>query len=211
MIDRIRKLLVRFVFKVIPPEYFVHAYNTRRESNNKSLTTSGSTTRFTPTAAVFNMPGKVDKIAVGIGTVVEGDLLVFNYGGSIVIGRDSYVGRNSVVWSGENVTIGDNVLISHNVNISDTSAHEFDHLERADRFRELLVKGHPFDKASIQTAPIVIEDYVWINPYSIIIKGVRIGKGAIVAAGSVVTSDVEPFTMVAGNPARVVRQLEKRN
>ena len=59
------------------------------------------------------------------------------------------------------------------------------------------------------SAPIVIEDNVWIGMYCFIGKGVTIGEGSIVARQSVVTKDVPPFTIVAGNPARVVKKLEK--
>ena len=55
--------------------------------------------------------------------------------------------------------------------------------------------------------PIVIKDKAWIGFNSIILKGVTIGEGAIVGAGSVVTKDVPPYTIVAGNPARIVREI----
>ena len=63
------------------------------------------------------------------------------------------------------------------------------------------------ERGNIITAKIVINDYAWINFNSIILKGVTIGEGAIVAAGAVVTQDVPPFTLVAGNPAKVVKKL----
>ena len=56
-------------------------------------------------------------------------------------------------------------------------------------------------------APIRIEDHVWVGQDAVILKGVTIGKGAVVGAFSVVTRDVEPWTVVAGNPARVVKRL----
>ncbi|MCZ8192279.1 MAG: DapH/DapD/GlmU-related protein, partial [Microcystis sp. LE19-338.1B] len=59
----------------------------------------------------------------------------------------------------------------------------------------------------IQSAPVVIEDHVWIGFNVGILKGVTIGKGAIIGAGSVVTKDVEPFTVVAGNPAKIIKRL----
>jgi galactoside O-acetyltransferase len=55
--------------------------------------------------------------------------------------------------------------------------------------------------------PVKIEDKVWIGFNSIILKGVTVGEGAIVGAGSVVTKDVPPYTIVAGNPARIIREL----
>ena len=68
--------------------------------------------------------------------------------------------------------------------------------------------GHPKEKGNVVTAPIIIEDYAWISYNVSILKGVKIGKGSIVAAGSVVTKDTPPFSIVAGNPAKVIKQLD---
>jgi acetyltransferase-like isoleucine patch superfamily enzyme len=209
MITWIRELLVKLVFKLIPPEYFLEEFERRRLQlkNKEVIIKTGS--QFTRRAQVYNMRKDPSRIVIGQGSLVEAELLIFNYGGCIVVGDNTYIGRDSVVWSGEKVSIGNNVLISHNVNISDTSAHEIDHLQRAERFKDFLANGYPESKASVTTAPIIIDDHVWINPYCIIIKGVSIGKGAIIAAGSVVTKDVDAFTMVGGNPAKFIKALPK--
>ena len=163
--------------------------------------------RFTMTAKVENISKNRDNIIIGENTIIEGRLLTFNYGGKIVIGKNVYVGVGSNIWSGEYVEIGNNVLISHNVNIIDTNSHELNHIERAERYENLIKKGHPKDKASIITGKIIIEDYAWISFGVIILKNVKIGKGAIVAAGSIVTKDVVPYTLVAGNPAIFIKYL----
>ncbi|MFN7691728.1 MAG: DapH/DapD/GlmU-related protein, partial [Bacteroidota bacterium] len=62
-------------------------------------------------------------------------------------------------------------------------------------------------KGNIASKPIVIHDKVWISFNAIILKGVTIGEGAVVAAGSVVTKDVAPYTMVAGNPAKFIKNV----
>ncbi|MDP4201575.1 MAG: acyltransferase [Bacteroidota bacterium] len=164
--------------------------------------------RFTATAKVENISKNRNNIVIGERTIIEGRLLVFNYGGKIQIGKNVYVGAGSQIWSGESVEIGNNVLISHNVNIIDTNSHEIDHIEREERYNALIKYGHPKDKASIVTGKITIEDNVWISFGSIILKNVKIGKGAIIGAGSMVTKDVPPFTLVAGNPAVVIKTLK---
>ncbi len=159
-------------------------------------------------ALVHNMPQKPELISIGKQSHVCGELLVFNYGGKILIGNNAYVGTGSRIWSGESISIGNNVLISHNVNIIDNNAHEIDHIERAEGYKNINLKGYPKEKGSVQTAKIVIEDDVWISFNATILKGVHIGKGAIVAANAVVTKNVESFTMVAGNPAKEIKKLK---
>lgn len=86
------------------------------------------------------------------------------------------------------ITIGKGAKISHNVTIMDGDGHIVEYA------------GY------IPIKPIVIENHVWIGTKATILKGVRIGEGAIVAAGSVVTKDVPPHTLVAGNPAKVIKE-----
>lgn len=164
--------------------------------------------KFTSTASVENISKCKNNIYIGAYAFIRGKLVVFNYGGKITIGDYVYVGTGSNIWSGESVTIGNHVLISHNVNIIDTNSHELDSIERAERYVSLLKNGHSKDKTSIITGRIIIEDHAWISFGATILKNVRIGEGAIVAACAVVTKDVPPFTVVAGNPAVVVKNLK---
>jgi acetyltransferase-like isoleucine patch superfamily enzyme len=99
------------------------------------------------------------------------------------------------ICTAERIAIGDNVTVGANTTIIDTDFHPLDPKVR--RLR-------PQDA---RTAPIIIEDDVFIGMNSLILKGVTIGKGSVVGAGSVVTKDVPPSVIVAGNPARVVREL----
>jgi acetyltransferase-like isoleucine patch superfamily enzyme len=73
----------------------------------------------------------------------------------------------------------------------------------------LLEKKIPMDWSSVRSKPVRIESDVWIGFKSSIMKGVTIGRGAVVAAGSVVTKDVLPYTLVAGNPSRFIRELPR--
>ena len=73
----------------------------------------------------------------------------------------------------------------------------------------MITVGQPQTKGNIMTKPIIIEDYAWISYGCSILKGVTIGKGAIVGACSVVTKDVPPWTVVAGNPARIIKTLNQ--
>jgi acetyltransferase-like isoleucine patch superfamily enzyme len=174
--------------------------------NSKKVSGVGFT--FYPETIINNMQNNTAKIMLGANTHVRGTLLIFNYGGKITIGNNCYVGDGSRIWSGQEVIIGNDVLIAHNVNIIDTQAHETDAMERSERYLSLITNGPWSNQGNIQTKPILIKDKVWISLNAIILKGVTIGEGAIVAAGSVVTKDVAPYTMVAGNPAQFIKNVK---
>ena len=91
----------------------------------------------------------------------------------------------------------------YDVNIHDNNSHSVSARERHQHFVEILLK-HNARLGDVPKAPIVIEDDAWIGFNASVMKGVRIGRGAIVAAGAVVTRDVAPFTVVAGIPAAVI-------
>jgi len=104
------------------------------------------------------------------------------------IGSFTSLGDRTQIHCGWRVTIGENVLISWDVNIIEYEYHA-------------PGGGQPTPRK------ITIEDEVWIGARSMILNGVTIGRGAIVGAGAVVTKDVDPFMLVAGNPARVIQQV----
>lgn len=168
--------------------------------------TAGADVRFGAMARVHN-PKTRDQIAVGARTLVDGELLIHDYGGRIQIGESCYIGMGTRIWSGDHVRIGDHVFIAHNATITDTNAHQLDASERAAHYQRTVVEARPFEKGSIETAPVVIGAHAWINFNVAILKGVTIGEGAIIGAGSVVTKHIPPYVLCAGNPARVIRAL----
>jgi acetyltransferase-like isoleucine patch superfamily enzyme len=118
---------------------------------------------------------------------------------NLFVGDNSYLGYGVVVSVGSEVRVGSNVLVSDRVRFSGADGHPIDALARA--------RNEPGGPDTI--GPIVVDDYAWIGAHALILKNVRIGRGAIVAAGSVVTKDVPDLTIVGGNPARVLRQLDE--
>lgn len=176
----------------------------------RSLSQSHLLTMFGSEAVVRNRPESKKSIVVGKYTLVDGELLVHDYGGKIEIGESTYIGKGSRVWSGESVKIGDRVFVAHNVTITDTNSHQYSAKERAEDYHRRIVEGKPFEKGTIQTAPIIIEDDAWINFGVGVLKGVRIGRGAVVGAMSLVTKDVPSWTLVAGVPAKEIRKIEER-
>lgn len=215
MIKRfIKSIINRILLKLIDIDNLtevVHQKNINKTINNCiKQVVIGEGSRFYEQSKVFNFQNRKDKINISHGTHIRGELLVFPFNGQITIGENCYIGEYTRVWSAESIKIGNHVLISHNVNIMDTNSHELDHNERAESFYKLVREGHPTIKPNLKTASITIEDYVWINFNAVISKGVTIGKGAIIAANAVVNTDVPPFTLFAGNPAKLIKYLNNR-
>jgi acetyltransferase-like isoleucine patch superfamily enzyme len=174
----------------------------------RSILLSGRKTQFLPSAKIDNICKKSDAIQIGNNTIIGGQLLTFAHGGQIEIGDWCYIGEGTRIWSAESIKIGNRVLISHNVNIHDTNSHPLEAKARHEHFAQIATSGHPTFTKNILSAPVIIEDDVWIGFNSIILKGVRIGLGSVVAAGSVVTKDVPSNTIVAGNPAQFIREVQ---
>jgi acetyltransferase-like isoleucine patch superfamily enzyme len=116
--------------------------------------------------------------------------------------------NGALLMAEERIEIGKHCLISWNVGIADSDFHP---LEPAQRIQDTLalapyLKGRP-PRPLLRTAPVIIKDNVWIGMAAVILKGVTIGENSVVAAGAVVSKDVPPNVVVAGNPAMVVKQL----
>lgn len=115
-----------------------------------------------------------------------------DYGFNIEVGKNLFINYNCTILDVAKVKIGDNVLIGPNVSI--------------------YTAGHPIHADTRKTgyeygAPITIGDNVWIGGNSIILPDVTVGSNSVIAAGSVVTKDVPEWTVVAGNPARVIKEI----
>jgi acetyltransferase-like isoleucine patch superfamily enzyme len=123
------------------------------------------------------------------------------YGGAIgaglKVGDHSNIGPFAYIGCSGFISIGNNVMISPRVSIY-AENHVFDN-------PEILMK-----EQGVTQAPVIIEDDCWIASNSIILAGVTIGKGSVIAAGSVVTKDIPPYSVAAGVPAKVIKQMNKQ-
>jgi acetyltransferase-like isoleucine patch superfamily enzyme len=127
---------------------------------------------------------------VRIWSNIERSKLYTGKEGKLIVGRNSRL--NGVhIDARELIQIGDTVQIGPYTIIMDSDFHD--------------LKDHTKDGPS---SPIYIEDDVWIATRVTILKGVRIGKGSVIAAGAIVTKDVPPYSVAAGTPARVVKKIE---
>ncbi len=112
------------------------------------------------------------------------------------IGNNVDIGNNSFIISNNNVQIGNNVIISNYVFISDHN-HSYDNINKS-LFEQPLTEG----------GYVIIEDNVLIGTKSSILKNVRIGRNSVIGANSVVTKDVPPYSVVVGNPAKVIKSYD---
>lgn len=118
-------------------------------------------------------------------------LCTWQSGALLQIG-DNFAMTGGSIIAAEKVVIGDNVNVGANTTIMDTDFHPLD------------VQARRMDSLPSNTAPVIIEDDVFIGMNCLVLKGVTIGRGSVVGAGGVVTKDVLPNVIVAGNPARVI-------
>lgn len=116
-----------------------------------------------------------------------------DYGSNITVGKNFYMNFNCIILDVCSVTIGDNVMIAPNVQIY-AATHPIDAKER--------ISGLEYGKQ------ITIGDNVWLGGSCVICPGVSIGKNSVVGAGAVVVKDVPPNVVVAGNPAKIIKQVE---
>lgn len=128
---------------------------------------------------------------IGNYSTIEDFATVNNGVGAVHIGSNSLVGIGNVIIGP--VTIGSNVILAQNIVLSGLN-HGYENIDT------------PIWKQSVSTAEIVIEDDCWIGANAVIIAGVTIGKHSVVAGGSVVTKNVPAYCVVAGNPAKIIKQ-----
>ena len=151
--------------------------------------------------------GSRDNIQLGNKVVCRGILRSEPFHpGKILIGDYVYIGDDCILSCAERIEIGAFTLLAHSVQIFDNDSHPISPVLR-ERDYQIVLGLHTGERTGIARDVIKIEEHVWVGSNAILMKGVSIGQGSIVAAGSIVTSDVPANTIVAGNPARVVKDI----
>lgn len=158
-----------------------------------------------------------NRIYVEIGTecLINANYIFESNKGDVRVGNNVHIGGATFI-SRSSIFVGNDVTMAWDIMIYDHNSHSLLWDERKNDNHNsyqsyIRHNGNSVinkDWSVVQTASIRIEDKVWIGFGVTILKGVTIGEGAIIGAKSVVTKDVEPWTVVAGNPARVVKRLK---
>jgi galactoside O-acetyltransferase len=153
-------------------------------------------------------------IFIGKESMINCNFVFESSTGMISIGERSYIGGGTNLISINRIDIGNDVTIAWNCYLYDHNSHSLDWRQRCidiSQQRGDYLKFNNFIKnkswEKVKSAPIKICDKAWIGFNCIILKGVTIGEGSIVSASSVVYEDVEPWTIVRGNPAQFIKKV----
>ncbi len=135
----------------------------------------------------------INRFYLGENSTIEEYCVIDNGVGDVIIGNETRLGlRNTIIGP---VNIGNHVILAQNVVLSGLN-HNYEDTSK------------PIHLQGINVKPITIEDESWIGANCIITAGVTIGKHSVVGGGSVVTKDIPPLCIVAGNPARVIKRYD---
>lgn len=158
---------------------------------------------------------KDNLVRIGKNSMLGCSIIFESDNGSVEIGDNTFINSGSSLISRSHIKIGNHVTIAWGCTLYDHNSHSLDYKERQkdiarqnDDYRNKRNFTESKDWSVVKSKPIVIEDNVWIGFDSVILAGVTIGEGAIIGARSVVRHNVEPWTVVAGNPATVIKRLK---
>lgn len=157
-------------------------------------------------------------LTIGHNGLIGGNYIFETNSGKISVGDRCHIGDNCMFISRDKICIGDDVIIAWNCTFYDHNSHSVYWEERKEdvvrEYEGTIAKSNSLYNKNwdvVKSKPIIIKDKVWIGMEAVILKGVTIGEGAVVAARSVVVKDVEPYTVVGGNPARVIKKLNENS
>ena len=186
------------------------------EKNQKFITKDPSVIIGSGATFTISNPPPDNRCLLEIGkeSQIFGQICVLRSEAKISIGQRCQINRCNLV-SVIGIEIGDDVLIAGGTIIWDNDSHS---IFWKDRKNDVIQCGIDYRKTPedwtrnkdwthVKKAPVIIKNRVWIGFNAAILKGVTIGEGAVIGAMSVVTHDVPPYTIVAGNPARVIRKI----
>lgn len=132
-----------------------------------------------------------NKFELGDYSTIEDFSAINNGVGSVIIGNQTKIGLSNTIIGP--VTIGNDIRLAQNITLSGLN-HNYEDI------------GLPIHEQGVSTSPIIIEDETWIGANVVVVAGVTIGKHSIVAAGSIVTKNIPPYSVAVGNPARVIKK-----
>lgn len=192
--------MLRDVYRRIP---FLASYRQKKNLRRlRALLVFGENTQI---LGPVEKRAPASRIVIGRDCLIEGMLVTETDQSEIRIGNNVYIGGHTNLDCAISIVIEDDVLISYQCIIADSDNHSVLYRVRKNDLGDWKHGKH--DWGTTARAPIRVMRGAWIGARAIILKDVTVGVGAIVAAGSVVTKDVPPWTIVGGNPAKIIRSL----
>jgi galactoside O-acetyltransferase len=153
-------------------------------------------------------------ITIGTDSMIGCNFILESEKASIMVGERTFINGGTSLIAAHSITIGNDVMIAWGCTIYDHNSHSINWENRYTDMIDIRTSYMRYgdisknkDWTEVKRNSIKIGDKVWIGFNSMILKGVTLGEGAIVAAGSVVTKDVAPWTCVGGNPARYIKTI----
>ena len=164
---------------------------------------------------VFRNPVKDKKyVKIGNNCLLNCNFVFESEGGEVFLGDNVFIGKSDIICRNK-ISFGNNIFVESGCCIIDHDSHSIDFNERRKHLLQHLNDfrtgqsnfTYDINEDKVNSAPVIINDNVWLGMNVTILKGVTLGEGVIVGPGSVVTDDVPPWTIVEGNPAKVVKEL----
>lgn len=193
----VKKILGVLLKKKVPSS------NSKQQFNAMAGLEVGKNTEFKGQANIRQEGGKV---TIGSDSLIECNISTETEYASVYIGNNVFIGGGTIIDSAIGITIEDDVLVSYQCIIQDSDNHNSAYSLRKNDTSDW--KNDGFHNWEITPKkPVKLSKGCWLGARAIILKGVTIGKGSIVGAGSIVTKDVPDWTIVAGNPAKIIREI----
>jgi acetyltransferase-like isoleucine patch superfamily enzyme len=153
-------------------------------------------------------------MTIGNESIVNGNFIFETVEGTISIGDNTFIGGGRFICI-DGIEIGNDVLFSWGCTVVDNNSHSLNWNERSSDVMEWKIGleegkiGLYKNWENVKHSKVVVKNKAWVGFDVIILKGVTIGEGSVVAAGSVVTKNVPDWTIVGGNPAKIIRHIEE--
>lgn len=188
-----------------------------KEKYAKQIQVAPSTVLLEPCRFDFRLsPEERQYITIGDKGIINASFIFETKSGKISIGNNVHLGGVQLICRTA-ITIGDDVTMAWGITIYDHNSHSVYWSQRKNDNNQCYKDYHQFagnnivnkDWSNVDSQAITIESKVWIGFNVIILKGVTIGEGAVIGAGSVVTKDVKPYTVVGGNPAQFIKDVKE--
>lgn len=144
------------------------------------------------------------ELTIGKNSIIDSTIVFDKENARLEVGDRTFIGASTIICAND-IKIGDDVLISWGCTIVDHNSHAIGFKKRSEDVLDWMQSKKNW--SGVTSAPIVVENKAWLGFNVIVLKGVTVCEGAVVAAGSVVTKDVPPYTVVGGNPARIIKVI----